>query len=489
MPSVDIAALLDNEEENLKLQQINVTHVSIMDSLGDPGNPLYAEPHSMAEHYDAMLVDARALGDLPERTHCRDSSMTARVHEDKAQQVCQKILRCLDMRVMDGDLIVPTCLRTPTLILPARRFVQLYYDPDAQGPYASDFPTRGQGFLQPRGDIRTSIVPRNFRILPDDVREVIDLYFHREGLEAQENQESDDCMSTDTEAANTVRCLQLHCPAATVSLQMAVREALTPATAARPQEEEYQYDSDNSVLDLDEEYPGLAEWVMQWWAAHQGTACAPLWWPYDFGRPKQSLFNKLPDLRELLNQAEEAKACQQVPGQSVALTPLPFTSFRDLDRQHQQRHDQTMAKHQSSPLGGEQRKRAKTPPQPDPYDAPDVGHSREEQNQGRDRGRSMTRVDRQLELDWAHSKSRKRSKSRQRSKSRKRSKSRRSKSRKHDGGRERDKHEPRRPGVWSSQHEREMPDQSPNRTTQKDMRDVGHSAFSNDLSKFRKLKD
>ena len=264
---MDIAALLDNEEENLKLWQINVTHVSVMDSLGDPGNPLYAEPHSMAEHYDTMLVGASALGNLPERTHCRDSSATARVHEDEAQQVYQKILRCLDMRVMDGDLIVPTCLRTPTLILPARCFVKLYYDLDAQGQYASDFPTRDQGFLRPRGDIRTSIVPRNFRILPDNVREVVDLYFHREGLEVKENQESDDCMSTDTEAANTVRHLQLYCLVGTASLQMAMREALALATAARPQEEEYQYDSDDSVLDLDEEYLGLAERVMQWRAA------------------------------------------------------------------------------------------------------------------------------------------------------------------------------------------------------------------------------
>ena len=301
MPSVDIAALLDDEEENLRLRQINVTHVSIMDLLGDPGNPLYTEPHSIAKHYDTMLVGARALGDLPKRTHCRDSGTTARVHEDKAQQVCQKILRCLDMRVMDGDLIVPTCLRTQTLILPTRRFIQLYYDPEAQGQYA--FPTRGQGFLQPRGDIRTSIVPRNFRILPDDVREVVDLYFHREGLDVQENQESDDCMSTDTEAANTVRRLQLHCPVATASLQMAVCEALAPATATRPQEEEYQYDSDDSVLDLDEEYPGLAERVMQWQVARQGAACAPPWRPSDFGRSEQSHFNKLPDLRELLNQA------------------------------------------------------------------------------------------------------------------------------------------------------------------------------------------
>ena len=77
MPPMDLAALLDNEEENLKLRQINVTHVSIMDLLGDPGNPLYAEPHSMAKHYDAMLAGTRALGDLPEHTHCRDSGTMA----------------------------------------------------------------------------------------------------------------------------------------------------------------------------------------------------------------------------------------------------------------------------------------------------------------------------------------------------------------------------------------------------------------------------
>ena len=321
-------------------------HASIMDLLGGPGNPLYTELHSMAEHYHAMLVGAHALGDLPEYTRCRDSGETARVHEDKAQQVCQNILR---VRVMDGDLVVPTCLRMPTLILPARCFVQLYYDPDAQGQYTSHFPTGGQGFLQPRGDIRMSIVPRNFRILPADVREVIDLYFHREGLEAEENQESDDYMSTNTEAANTVRHLQLHCLAATASLQMAVHEALAPATAPRSQEE-YHYDSDDSVLDLDEEYPDLAEWVMQLQAARQSATCAPPWWPSDFSRPEQSHFNKLPDLRELLNQAKEARAHKRVPIQSVVPTPLPLASMRNPDRQRQQRHDQTLAKHQSSPL-------------------------------------------------------------------------------------------------------------------------------------------
>ena len=65
MPSVYIAALLDDEEENLRLRQINIMHVSIMDLLGDPGNPLYAEPHSMAEHYDACLLVPMLLATCP----------------------------------------------------------------------------------------------------------------------------------------------------------------------------------------------------------------------------------------------------------------------------------------------------------------------------------------------------------------------------------------------------------------------------------------
>ena len=99
-------------------------------------------------------------------------------------------------------------------------------------------------------------------------------------------------------------------------------------------------------------------------------------------------------------------------------------------------------------------------------------------------------MDRQSELDWTHSKSRKRLKSRRQSKSRKRSKSRRrSKSRKCDEGRGHDKHEPHRPGVWPSQREREVPDRSPRSTTQKDVCGARHSAPLNDLSKFLKLKD
>ena len=141
LPTIDLAALLTDEEENLKPEQMNVLHVSVMELLGDPGNPLYAKPHSMAEHFDAMTAGARAIGELPSQTCCRDDNATARIYEDEAKQVRQKIFRYLDVRVMDKDLVVPTCLRTPTLILPTGCFTVMYYDLDAQGQYASQFPT------------------------------------------------------------------------------------------------------------------------------------------------------------------------------------------------------------------------------------------------------------------------------------------------------------------------------------------------------------
>ena len=149
LPAIHLAALLTDEEENLKPEQMNVSHVSVMELLGDPGNPLYAEPHSMAEHFNTMIAGTRAIGELSGQAHCKDNDATAHVYKDETKQVLQKILSYLDMRVMDEDFIVPTCLRMPTLILPAGCFAVMYYDPDAQGQYASQFPTGGQGFMQP----------------------------------------------------------------------------------------------------------------------------------------------------------------------------------------------------------------------------------------------------------------------------------------------------------------------------------------------------
>ena len=87
-------------------------------------------------------------------------------------------------------------------------------------------------------------------------------------------------MSTDME----VRWLQLDSPVSTASLQVAVHDALVLATAAQPQEEEdeYYYDSDDSVLDIDEQYHELAERVMQWQAARQDAISVPSWRQPDF---------------------------------------------------------------------------------------------------------------------------------------------------------------------------------------------------------------
>ena len=103
-------------------------------------------------------------------------------------------------------------------------------------------------------------MPKGSRALSNDIREVMDTYFHREELEDKAGGDADDDqeMSTDTEAAVTVRQLKVSNPVDTVA----------PATALRTQDpEEFYYDSDDSVLDLDEEYPGLGERIIEWHTA------------------------------------------------------------------------------------------------------------------------------------------------------------------------------------------------------------------------------
>ena len=98
-------------------------------------------------------------------------------------------------------------------------------------------------------------------------------------------------MSTDTEAAVTVRQLQVSDPMATASLQRAVYDTLVLATALRPQDlEEFYYDSDDSVLNLDEEYPGLGERIIEWQATQWGTVSLLGWRLPNFGQLEQSCY-------------------------------------------------------------------------------------------------------------------------------------------------------------------------------------------------------
>ena len=184
-------------------------------------------------------------------------------------------------------------------------------------------------------------------MLPNDIWEVVDAYFHRQELEDRANRDADDDqeMSTDMEAAMTVRQLQVSNPVATASLQRAVHDMLVLATAPRPQDlEEFYYDSDDSVLNLDEEYPGLGEHIIEWQAIRRGTTSLPGWCPPDFGQLERSCYEKEPDLWKILNQARQARAAGNIPVQLVAPMPLPVASVRDWDRQRQQLFDQTVAK-------------------------------------------------------------------------------------------------------------------------------------------------
>ena len=86
-------------------------------------------------------------------------------------------------------------------------------------------------------------------------------------------------------------------PIASASLQGTMRDTLVPATATRLQEqEEYYYDSDDSVLDLDEEYPGLAECIVEWQATRWGTAPMLAWHQPNFGQLERSFYDMEPDL-------------------------------------------------------------------------------------------------------------------------------------------------------------------------------------------------
>ena len=142
------------------------------------------------------------------------------------------------MRMLRGNLIVPMCLHMPTLILPPKWFRELYFNPECQGQYTSRFPSGGYGFLQSQDNIQESIIPRNFRVLPADIQEAIDLYFHQEDLEAHalagyatgEDQDRDHEMSTDIEALQNVSQLHLNDQGASESLWEAVHDTLVQAT-------------------------------------------------------------------------------------------------------------------------------------------------------------------------------------------------------------------------------------------------------------------
>ena len=67
---------------------------------------------------------------------------------------------------MECGIVVPTCLRTPVLILEPKECLCQYHKPELQGAFPTQFPIKGFGFVQPRNDLCRSIIPPYFRELP-----------------------------------------------------------------------------------------------------------------------------------------------------------------------------------------------------------------------------------------------------------------------------------------------------------------------------------
>ena len=88
-------------------------------------------------------------------------------------ELLRKILSYKDCRKMDCGIVVPTCLSTPTLVLPTSECMRRYHSPHLQGLFAHKYPENGFGYVQPRGDLRDSIVLPDFRLLPDMATKVL----------------------------------------------------------------------------------------------------------------------------------------------------------------------------------------------------------------------------------------------------------------------------------------------------------------------------
>ena len=165
-PRLSIKALMKSDEEEIWRRTCYRMFKMGMDIMGDTDSTLYTEPTSMVQVYDLMHAGARDIRFLPPRS-CKNKEQTKDVYQQECMEVLHKILSYKDCHKVDCEIIVPTCLRTTTLVLPPSECMRRYHDPCLQGLFAHKYPKNGFGLVQPRGDIRDSIVPLDFQRLPE----------------------------------------------------------------------------------------------------------------------------------------------------------------------------------------------------------------------------------------------------------------------------------------------------------------------------------
>ena len=146
----------DNEEEIQRMDMFCMFK-TLMDIMGNADSALYAEPSSMAQVYDLMHARAHNIGLLPPRSR-KTKKETGKVYQQERMELLRKILSYKDCRKVDCGIVVPTCLRMPTLILLMPECMWRYHNPHLQGLFTNKYPENGFGYVQPRGDLRDCIV-------------------------------------------------------------------------------------------------------------------------------------------------------------------------------------------------------------------------------------------------------------------------------------------------------------------------------------------
>ena len=168
-PRLSVDTLVRSPEENERSAQMENIYEGAMQLLGEPDGVLYAEPLSMAQHYDLMVAGSHHIGYLPECSARKTAEDVAALFLRERGELLARIRSYVDNCTMECNIVVPTCLRTPVLILDPKECMCRYHDPTLQGAFPTHFAINGFSFVQPRNDLRQSIIPPNFRELPSRV--------------------------------------------------------------------------------------------------------------------------------------------------------------------------------------------------------------------------------------------------------------------------------------------------------------------------------
>ena len=203
-PQLSVNALMKDNKEEIRRADMFRMFKTGMDLMGDADSALYAELTLMAQVYDLMHAGARDIGLLQPWSH-KTKKETSDIYKKERMELLQKILSYKDCQKVDCGIVVPTCLRTPMLMLPPSECMRRYHHPYLQGLFAHTYPENGFGFVQPRADLRDSIVPPDFQWLHMLATEVLQTLAREDSTPGPSLD-----ASTDTEATTHIHrlCMQ-----------------------------------------------------------------------------------------------------------------------------------------------------------------------------------------------------------------------------------------------------------------------------------------